>query len=555
MLGSNSKNKKKKTKGKNYLTESYSSKNRDLARERERDKRNYKENRNAYYEESMTYEEIREKRRYEKRNARKKTNLFEKVVIFFSLVAIGYFSFVTLQETKLNPLIEIYAEAGTLEKTISGKAKIIRDEKVVYAPADGDVEYYYHEGEKVKNGVAICKIYEKSASDELKQEIEELDEAIVKLQNKTMSESIKQELANVDEYIYGLIDEYLVYSKTDYSFDVYDLKSELESKFAIKRDIYLKSVSLSANKYLTERNLLNETLDYNAKYVYSPMGGIISYYVDGYEENYTPDNIINLKGKYLQEGSSKLISGNKKTNVKAEDAICKIVDNTAWYITATLNKEETKKWTINDKKVLRVKNVGEDKLNGTIVNVLEYNNTNIITFKINEQMNKFMAFRDIEIEVIETEVNGIKIPNTAIESRECVKLPKSCVIQKASNYYVIKYENGMKKQQQIDVAYNGSNSYYVLADDKTVNKGEYVIISEETVNENGEKAVTEKQLMVGENVTLNGVYKAAGTIYKYLVVNVLTSNDTYAIIDDSESSNIILYDKIILDAKAMKDKE
>ena len=49
--------------------------------------------------------------------------------------------------------------------------------------------------------------------------------------------------------------EYLVYSKTDYSFDVYDLKSELESKFAIKRDIYLKSVNLSTNKYLTERNL------------------------------------------------------------------------------------------------------------------------------------------------------------------------------------------------------------------------------------------------------------------------------------------------------------
>lgn len=553
--------KKKPTKGKkrNYLNESYNYREAQAEKERkrrERDKKSYRDNRQAYYEEDMTYEEVRAKRKEEQRRSRKKTSILEKVVIILTFAAIIYFGYNSLKATNLGTNVEVFAESGTLEKTISGKAKIIRDETVVYAQSEGDVEYYFHEGDKTKNGVAVCKVYEKTSSKELEEEIAELDEAIVKMQNKTQNESLKNELSEVDEYIYGLIDEYLVYKNTDYSFDVYDLKSELESKFAIKRNIYLQYASSSSSNqsYLNEREHLKETLDYNAVYLYAPKGGIVSYYIDGYEDSYTPEKIPELKGKYLQSGSSKLISGNKKTNVKKDEALFKIVDNTNWYITATLDQEETKNWTINDVKHIRVKNVSDDKIIGTIVNVLEYNKSNIITFKVTEQMNKYMAFRDIEIEVIESEVDGIKIPVSSIEARECIKLPKSSVLSKNGNYYVIKSESGSKKQQAIKIAYEGDEYYYVLASDGSVNKGEYVIVTNEVDTPSG-KTTEEKPLMVGETVTLNGVYKITGSSYKFAIVDVLLSNDSYAIIKDNETGSLILYDKIILNASSINTKD
>lgn len=554
-----------KTKTRNYMSESYSSREREQKREalrekklreaRARDKKNYSENKRAYYEEDMSYEEVKAKRKEDRKRNRRKTNILEKLVILIMIVAVGYLGVVTLEDTTAKRAYEVFTDSGSLEKVVTGKAKIIRDETVVYATSDGDVEYYYHEGDKVKNGSTICKIYEKDSSTELQSEIDELDQAIVKAQSKQLSNQLKDELANVDEYIYGLIDEFLVYSNTDYSFNVYDLKSELESKFSIKRNLYLQNSTSTSSNYIKERNILSESLDYGASYIYSPKGGVISYCVDGYESNYTPENISELKGKYLQQGSSKLISSSKKNNVKAEDALCKIVDNTAWYITAILDHEETKNWTINDVKELRVKNVSEGTVVGTIVNVLEYNKSNIVTFKITEQMNKYMSFRDIEVEIIESEYSGIKIKNSSLEMRECIKLPAGCVVQKNNNYYVIKQDGSGRRQQQIDVCYIDNSNYYVLASDNSVSKGEYVIVTEKKKLEDGTEQTNEKVLMVGESVTLNGVYKVAGSIYKFVVVDVLAQNDTYTIVRDDESSELILYDKVILDSTTVSEDD
>ena len=41
--------------------------------------------------------------------------------------------------------------------------------------------------------------------------------------------------------------------------------------------------------------------------------------------------------------------------------------------------------------------------------------------------------KDEEIEVIENEVSGIKIRNTSLEKKECIKLPAGCVVNKNNN--------------------------------------------------------------------------------------------------------------------------
>lgn len=477
-----------------------------------------------------------------KRANRKRNSFFERLTIFLVLLALAYLIYNAYTGIQVEQVVEIFAESGTLESSISGKAKIIRNETVLYSDRDGDVEYYYHEGEKVKNGSILCKVYEKQLTEDLDTKLDELDIMIAKNQSENISQSVKTELASVDEYIYSLIDEYLIYSKTDYAFDVYELKEELESKFAIKRNIYLKNSNTQTSKYISERDNYNNVLAGSYKNIYAPMGGIISYYVDGFEENYTPENIVNLKGKYLQIESSKMITGNKKSEVRSLEAICKVVDNSVWYITAIFDREVTKDWTNNIKKNLRVKNVSDGVLKGTITNVLEYNNTNIVTFQINEQINKYMAFRDIEVEVIENKISGIKIPNSSIAVKKVVGIPRSYATLKQSKYYVIKDDAQLqKKTVSIDIISSDSEYYYILMEDETINIGDRIYEPETNV-----------PMIASLEKEVKGVYQLAGTIYKFKTIDTLVSNDTYSIIENSDSSNIKIYDKIILDCEMVK---
>ena len=88
--------KKAKSKTREYLKESYSSRDasmkkealrqKKLAENRARDRKNYSENKRAYYEEDMTYEEVKAKRNEQRKRNRRKTNILEKLVISLSFL-------------------------------------------------------------------------------------------------------------------------------------------------------------------------------------------------------------------------------------------------------------------------------------------------------------------------------------------------------------------------------------------------------------------------------------------------------------------------------------
>ncbi len=482
----------------------------------------------------------REKAREDRVKAKRKknkTNGFEKIVIAFSIFAILYASVQVYLSTKENRLVNHIVENGVMENVISGKGKIIRDENVIYAPRDGEVEYYFREGEKVRSGSLLCKIYEKQLSESLEEELDAIDSEILKYQSKSEG---NEDLENVDMYIYGLIDEFLVYQGTEYEFDKYKLMEELKGKFDLKRSIILKDNSQDMNSMIFERDTKAGVLNSSKSNVKSPEGGIISYYIDGFEENYTPDNIPKLKGKYLDISSNKIIVGSKKNDIQKAEAICKVVSNAEWFITSALDKEKTKEWTINDVKAIRIKDVADGTVMGTIVNVLEDTKSNNITFRITEQLNKFMPFRDVEIEIVISRSTGLKVPNTSIDTKKYLKVDEEYITTHDGKNYVIKIVNGGNSTIEVDLV-NVNGNKYIEYDENKLMKND-VIISKDTGLE----------YRLEEAIDFKGVYKVYGDELIFQIIEQLASSEDYILINPN--GNISMYDKIVLDIKALKGK-
>ena len=145
-----------------------------------------------------------------------------------------------------------------------------------------------------------------------------------------------------------------------------------------------------------------------------------------------------------------------------------------------------------------------------------------------------MAFRDIEVEVIEKNVSGLKISNTAIKSKDTIGVPRSYVTHKQSKYYVVKQgEQNEKKTISLDIVSSDNEYYYVLIDD-IIKNGDIIYHPETSVPMS---LTLEKEV--------KGVYKLVGTEYVFVPINILTQNETSAIIEEKVGSGIQIYDKVI----------
>ncbi len=477
--------------------------------------------------------------KYEKRKQkRNRKSFFERLIVITFMMIVTYLSYSFYISYQSSNTIETFAQVGTMEKIVAGRAKIIRDEQILYAPASGDIEYYYLEGEKVKNSSRVIKIYKKDLSVDIEKKLEEIDLNILKKQEKRGDVLYyNDEIRDIDAYIYELVNEYMKYKNTDYVFDIYTLKRELLSKILQKRELLASEETSYTKQDTVTRNDYNNMLASNVNYITAPAGGVISYYVDGYEEYFTVSKIKILNEKYLQVEPSKYIITSKKNYVKEKEAIAKIVSTGTWYITAVLDQKQTEEWQAGQAKNIRVKNVNDGNIKGTIYHILEDKNKNIVTFVVSQQLNKYMSFRDIEIEVIESKVEGIKIPKEAIIKKDLLIVPNEFVSINQGKEYVIRLEEGQKKAVGVSLHSSDETYAYIEESVKGVKRGDVLVSSKDN-----------KETTLSATKEISGVNILVGDIVMFKNINIIGSNQEVCIVDQNAPNSVNVYDKIIIES-------
>lgn len=142
--------------------------------------------------------------------------------------------------------------------------------------------------------------------------------------------------------------------------------------------------------------------------VNAPSSGIVSFNIDGFEELLVADKIEDLNFAQLQ-GIYESVSNKRSPpkNVKANQAVIKIIDNFSWYMAFELKNKEMK---IGENYELKInENIG---IKAKLAKISE--DYTMGFFLINRDLEKLLDLRIVKVEIVTGTYTGKSIPKTAL---------------------------------------------------------------------------------------------------------------------------------------------
>ncbi len=211
---------------------------------------------------------------------------------------------------------------------------LVRDEKIYLSDTNGDINYYYEEGEQVRRGTKILDIQKK----------------------------------NVGEP-----------------------KNEYEA-------ILKKSGSAVSSQ---ENNVTS-------------FNGIVSYYIDGYEDYFTIEKMNNLKFDEVSKLDIEIINLTRKETF-VNEPIYKICDNSTWYVIGWVENGNVSKYVIGENVKIKLP---KGEITGAVEDIIEDAGKWLIIMKTDMYYAEFGQMRSGEATITTANASGIIIKNESITTDE-----------------------------------------------------------------------------------------------------------------------------------------
>lgn len=351
------------------------------------------------------------------RRARKKTKgklklgrivLIVGVLVYFGMFVHAFFG----------QLLKTYiVNFGTIEYTDNAIGYIIRDEKVISNSFGDKLRPIKYDGERVKKGSVIATVFKESTED-FEKKVQEIDDKI----QSSMKEQEKNNLGTVlfSDDIRKLnddnkqkIEELCLLENSDDFSRVIELKSSIDNNLLKKAQISGRNGP--ASQYITR--LLNEKKSYEDKInslkqnIVSQNAGVVSYNVDGVENLLTPQSIPQLTVNQLET-----IEQNADNKSLSDYRSVKIVDNFECYIASILPKNKILDDVQEGKKInLRFLGSDDELVPAIVVRINKQDSgKSLVVFRINKNVENLLDKRKINIDIVWSISEGLKIPVSSI---------------------------------------------------------------------------------------------------------------------------------------------
>ena len=211
----------------------------------------------------------------------------------------------------------------------------------------------------------------------------------------------------IDEQIEKKIDG--LKSKNDLQ-EIAEYKNDINT-YITKKSKISGSLSKSGtyiNGLIQEKEEYQSQLKSKSKYINAPMSGVVSYRVDGSEENLNINSLENLDKEYLEELDLKA-----GQIVATNSEMCKVINNYQCYIATIMDSKEAKEATIGKK--VRIRLSTQDEVVATISKIKQQNDKSVLViFEINDGVEKLIDYRKISFDVVWWKYEGLKVPKSAI---------------------------------------------------------------------------------------------------------------------------------------------
>lgn len=396
----------------------------------------------------------------------------------------------------------------------------IREEEIIHSDYSGYLNYYVREGSRIGAFKMVCTVDE---GGRLKDLIEE----------QTMGENT-------------LSDESLSYIRND----IMDFSHEFEERnFA---NVYDFMYSIHGNVLEQANNNILESLESLNRsgesglinICNSPSSGIVVYSYDGYEDikatSITKELLAHENYEKTQMISDELVS--------TGDPIYKLVTDEKWSILIQADQERTD-YLVKEEYV-QVKFLKDQNISWAEVNLLTNGEgEHFIELIFNNSMIAYCTDRFIDLELIIEEEEGLKVPNSAIITKEFFLVPEEYITKSGADG-----EEGVLKQ-----AYDEDGNVIQKFTPVTIyNKEEnmyYIDGIELEIGDTIKKLDSSETYEIYERGSLIGVYNKNKGYADFKQIRILYENEEYSIIKSNTEYGLIEYDYIVLDAESVSDDE
>lgn len=450
---------------------------------------------------------------------------FGTVLIYMIFSCIHFFT-----KTSYDYIVANYGGIHSLQNI---KGVVVRDEDVIISPSEGVPEFYYHEGEKVKRNIVLCNILDESTYAILQNRIQNIDAQIASTANMEGSE-LDNDLNEIQQ---DMIDSFNLYSMgRDFS-GIRRLKKNLEYSMNKRNHLFSLEDNPMIQELTSEKEDYGEQLDHSAVPIIFDKGGIISYYVDGYESL----DINSITEAQIQDIFDADIEGTyiNENTVGIGDPLGKIVDNYSWNIIAIFPPGYDENLQEGQWVPLELSQPMNESLESQIIGMEQGEKGTILRFLVKEKLDRFLDTRVVNISITLDDTKGIKIPNYTITEKQFYKIPKKGLYESRGNIGI--FALGQDGQEFIPIEYVQEDDDYVYGlpeQEEQENKISKILIQ---TDDEGQDAVS---LEMSQNI--QGVYIINNGYKKFRRIEVLSGNQDYSIIDANTKYGVQLYDRVFV---------
>ena len=350
-----------------------------------------------------------------------------KIIAILSVIAVLVYAISAIYLLIVNPTNTYIVQHGNLSEEDEAIGYIIRDEVIVKGEDYKNGIYAIaSEGKRVAVGEAIFRYYSDSES-QIKTQISGLNYKIQELleQEKTPSSAdIKSIEAQIEEKIQE------INTLTNYQ-EIVERKKNIDNLITKKINFIGEVTENKEIKQLIkERNSSENQLKNGSEYQIAPIGGIVSYRVDGLETKLSPSKFNEITEKYLNDLDLKT-----GKIVTTSNEYGKVIDNFKCYIGITMNSKNAKVAEVEKSVDLRI---NDKEYEAKIVQINEESGKRTIIFQINNMTEDLISHRKMVVDVIWSNESGLKVP-------------KQALIQKNGLYYVIRNKAGVQTELLVKV--------------------------------------------------------------------------------------------------------
>lgn len=314
------------------------------------------------------------------------------------------------------------AALTTKEETLTIRSSIMRNEKILYSPFSGDINYLFSDGDKVAIGTKVAEVYPSGGDAEMRKSIIALDRKIRILeQSESYVYASLSDTASTDRLIwkdlYSFMESADSGSVSSVSAISDDLLIQLNRRKIIVGSVRNYSAQLETLK--AEKNALMANFPAGASEVVTESAGYFFSAVDGFENIFSSADIAAMTlGDYRA-----MCLKSAEDLSRGGFAVGKLVTDYRWYTACEVASDELHNFDTGKYYDVKFPYNGGASINMYLYRILSDvgSDTSVLIFRTDILPEGFSYLRNQTVQVVKSSFTGYRVPVSAVRIVDGVK--------------------------------------------------------------------------------------------------------------------------------------